>query len=201
MQPDKEQTTTTAEEKGAKFLQWIADNEKEMRHALKKNCTFDPEIFDDVFSEAIINVYNTIVKNNQEIANIKNYFFLACKWQYQMRQNQHRKHIESAVRDNWHKLTFIYTDIDEDAKERDIADALTKIKETLTDEFGEVNTEMFFYYWQGRVRNDMNYKMIAQKYNLTNNAVKRITNQMRDFVIEEMPYLREILQNDYADNQ
>lgn len=65
---------STAEEKGAAFLQWVADNEKEMRKALKKNCTYDPDIFDDVFSETIVNVYNTITKNNREIDNIKNYF-------------------------------------------------------------------------------------------------------------------------------
>lgn len=190
-------TITTAEEKGAKFLQWIADNQKELVKAVKKNITYDPDIFDDVFNESILNVYNTIVKNNQEIANIKNYFFLACKWQYQMRQNQHRKHTEAMMREGWQHLSIIDETPDEEAKDADITEAIDQMKECLLEQFGEDNTEMFFVYWEGKCRNDMNYQTIAEQYSLTLTAAKRIISEMKQYVVNEMPYIKTILTNAY----
>lgn len=192
---------TTAEQKGANFLEWVANNQNELKKAVKKNITYDPDIFDDVWSEAIINVYNTIVKNNQEIANIKNYFFLACKWQYQMRQNQSRKRKENAVRDNWQHLTIIDDGEDEDARENDIIDALRQIREALNEQYGETSAEMFLFYWEGKSRNDMNYQTVADKYGLTLTAVKRMTQEMKNYVITELPYIKEIFRTDYAHNQ
>lgn len=200
MQPNKEQSTTTAEEKGAKFLQWVADNEKEMRKALKKNCTFDPYIFDDVFSEAIINVYNTITKNNQEIANIKNYFFLALKWQYQMRQNQHRRREKETVRDYWDNHTIADEPEDEIAKDADVNNALAAMKEVLTEQFGERWTEIFFVYWDGRSKNATSYHALADKFGITGSIepLKQQLQKMRAYITEEMKYIREIFNTDYA---
>lgn len=202
MQTNKEQAHTTPEEKGAKFLQWIADNEKEMRKALRKNCTYDDEIFDDVFSEAIINVHSTIVKNDREVDNIKNYFFLALKWQYQMRQNQHRKRGKEAVRDYWQNHTITDTAEDEEAKDADINNALQMMREVLTEQYGERWTEIFFVYWDGRSKNNTSYQAIADKFGITGSIepLKSQLQKMRAYVVEEMNYIRGIFVTDYADN-
>ena len=203
MQTNKEQTQTTPEEKGAKFLQWVADNEREMRHALKKNCTYDPDIFDDVYSEVIINVYNTIVKNNREIDNIKNYFFLALKWHYQMRQNQHRRRGKETVRDYWDNHTIIDQTESEIAKYADVNNALAAMREVLTEQYGERWTEIFFTYWDGRSKNATSYQALADKFGITGSIepLKQQLQKMRAYITEEMKYIREIFNTDYANNQ
>lgn len=202
MQTNKEQATTTPEEKGAKFLQWVADNEKEMRKALRKNCTYDPDIFDDVYSEVIINVYNTIVKNNREIDNIKNYFFLALKWHYQMRQNQHRRKGKETVRDYWDNHTSIDQTEDEIAKDADVNNALVAMREVLTEQYGERWTEIFFTYWDGRSKNATSYQALADKFGITGSIepLKQQLQKMRAYVVEEMKYIREIFNTDYAND-
>lgn len=199
-QTNKEQQTT-AEEKGAAFLQWIADNQKELKKAVKKNCTFDAEIFDDVFAEAIINVYNTITKNNSEIANIKNYFFLACKWQYQMRQNQHRKHTEETIRDVLPNLNIIDEIEDETAKENDYNEAITTMREVLTEQFGGEMADVFFVYWQGKMSGEIaNIGELCDRLNLDPRKAKNALQQMRRYIVEEMPYIKNLFTRDYADN-
>lgn len=193
-----ENRPTTAQEKGAAFLEWISDNERELKKAVRKNITFDPELFDDVFAEAIINVYNTITANNSEIKNLKNYFFLAFKWQYQMRQNQWRKRRDASVRGIVHNLD-VYDEVeDEQAKDTDITEAIKAMREVLTEQFGKRNTEIFFTYWTDKVKASTSYDKIGASYGLTADEVGRILVAMRKYVTEEMKYIKEIFTTDYA---
>lgn len=187
---------STAEEKGAAFLQWVAQNEKEMRKALKKNCTYDPDIFDDVFSETIVTVYNTIVKNNREIDNIKNYFFLALKWKYQTRQNQKRKRqAEEFIPENWEMFGGV-DDWEQTAeieqRQINICDALSVLREALIEEYGEEMTELFFQYWQMKTEGGASYTKLTSNHPEPCKA-QRILCQMKRFVVEELSYLTNAL--------
>lgn len=198
---DKESSALTAEEKGAKFLQWVADNQNEMKRALRKNCTYDPDIFDDVFSETILNVHSTIVKNNRDIDNLKNYFFLAVKWQYQMRQNQSRKQRDNAVRDYWQNHTVMNESVNEEARDEDLTTAYNIIWDVLAEEYGEWWTKVFFTYWQSRSKYEGSYQTLADKFNCDNTEnFKSKLQQMRTFVVNELGFVRDIYNKDYADD-
>lgn len=187
---------STAVEKGAAFLEWVTDNEREMRKALKKNCTYDPDIFDDVFSETIVNVYNTITKNNREIDNIKNYFFLALKWKYQTRQNQKRKkQTEEFAPDNWEQFGGL-DDTEQTAeieqRQINISDALQVLKDALIEEYGEEMTQLFFTYWQKKTEGGASYTKLTSNHPEPCKA-QRILCQMKRYVTEELSYLTKAL--------
>ena len=187
---------STAEEKGAKFLEWVAEHQGEMKKALRKNCTYDPDIFDDVFGETILSVHSTIVKNNREIDNVKNYFFLALKWKYQTRQNQKRKHQSATFSpDDWESLGGLDDGEEREAVEQrevSICDALTIMRECLVEEFGEEMTELFFSYWTQKTVGGASYQKVLQHHPEPNRA-QRILFEMKRYVSEELSYLTKAL--------
>ncbi|MDE5790312.1 MAG: hypothetical protein K2H96_03675 [Muribaculaceae bacterium] len=187
---------STAEEKGAMFLNWVAEHQGEMRKALKKNCTYDPDIFDDVFGETVLSVHSTIVKNNREIDNIKNYFFLALKWKYQTRQNQKRKQQSATFTpDDWESLGGLDDGEEREAieqREVSICDALTIMRECLVEEFGEEMTELFFSYWTQKTVGGASYQRVLEHHPEPNRA-QRILFEMKRYVSEELSYLTKAL--------
>lgn len=80
----------TNEEHGMDFLEYVAANEKQLKKNLRKNITYNEEIFDDVFQTTIIKVYNHIIKGNR-IDDFEKYFFIASKWEYIAQDNKRKK--------------------------------------------------------------------------------------------------------------
>lgn len=76
--------------RGREFLRFVAAHQRELRRALRKNVTYDPEIFDDVFSAAIIKVHDAIA-SGREVRDYRQYFFITAKWEYINRDNINRR--------------------------------------------------------------------------------------------------------------
>ena len=81
------------EEHGQEFLQFVADNEARLKKNLRKNITYNPEIFDDVFQDTIIKVYDRIMKGTV-IKDFEQYFFIASKFQYINEDNKVKKRLK-----------------------------------------------------------------------------------------------------------
>lgn len=75
------------------FFWWIQKRGAKMRRAIKKNVTYDPEIFEDVFSGTILKVAEKILAG-KEVADFEQYFFLSAKNNYIQEQNRQRRQIE-----------------------------------------------------------------------------------------------------------
>ena len=71
----------TNEEHGREFLKYVGDNIERLKHNLRKNITYDEDIFDDVIQDSIIKVYNAIM-NGTRIDDFEQYFFIASKFEY-----------------------------------------------------------------------------------------------------------------------
>lgn len=80
----------TNEEHGREFLEYVAKNEAKLKKNLRKNITYNPELFDDVFQDTIIKVHNAIMKG-QRIDDFEKYFFIASKFQYINEDNKDKK--------------------------------------------------------------------------------------------------------------
>lgn len=80
----------SSEEHGMDFLEFVAKNEKRLKKNLRKNITYNEEIFDDVFQTTIVKVYNYIMKGNV-IEDFEKYFFIASKWEYIAEDNKRKK--------------------------------------------------------------------------------------------------------------
>lgn len=75
---------------GQKFLRWYGENQDEMRKAIRKNITYDEDLFDDVISDTVIRVYKSI-EGGTEVESYKNFFFMCAKFNYINEQNRHRR--------------------------------------------------------------------------------------------------------------
>ncbi len=164
------------------FLQYVANNTDELKAAVKKNITNDKELFDDCFSETIIKVYNSIAKNGTKIDDIKQYFFLACKFTFIYRQNKKRKEEAKAVRD-----FFDYNDFEDDvedseAKFKAITEALSIIKEDIKDKYGEFNSEVFFDYYHLKANQHISYKKLAAAKGISTRRVAEIINAIKKYI-------------------
>ena len=75
-------TINAAQKKGKEFLDFVVKNEKRLKKNLMKNITYDENIFDDVFHDTILKVYETIVTKGDEcnIKDYEQYFFIASKF-------------------------------------------------------------------------------------------------------------------------
>ena len=76
--------------RGREFLDFVATNEAELKRAVRKNITYDPELFDDAFHTAIVKVYNAI-EGGRKVSDIKQYIFISAKWEYINRANRNRR--------------------------------------------------------------------------------------------------------------
>lgn len=81
------------------FFNYVIENEKVLQKALKKNITYDPDIFDDVTCNTIVRIAEYIVKNGVKINNFKFFFFIAAKREYIAEQNKKRGLTNSSNRD------------------------------------------------------------------------------------------------------
>lgn len=107
------------EEHAREFFDFVEKNEKRLKRNLRKNITYDENIFDDVFQDAVIKVYEKIM-DGTHIDNFENYFFIASKFLYINTQNKERKKQEKDDRNLlWnisHGLENNRGDISDDAK-------------------------------------------------------------------------------------
>lgn len=81
------------------FFKYIIENEKELQKALKKNITYDPDIFDDVTCNTIVRIAEYIMKNEIRIDNFKYFFFICAKREYIAEQNKKRGITNNSNRD------------------------------------------------------------------------------------------------------
>lgn len=81
------------EEHGKEFLEYVARNEARLKKNLRKNITYNENIFDDVFQSTIIKVYDRIMKGTV-IKDFEQYFFIASKFEYINEDNKIKKRLK-----------------------------------------------------------------------------------------------------------
>lgn len=73
------------------FFQYVIEHEKELKYALRKNITYDADIFDDVTADTIIRIAEYIINKQVFIKDFKGLFFISAKRQYIAEQNKKRE--------------------------------------------------------------------------------------------------------------
>lgn len=183
------------EDKAKDFLNFIAQNEKEMRFILAKNVTYDKDIFDDVFNDTIIKVYNSILKNSTDVSDYKNYFFTSLKWTYVLADNRNKKYKNSSVRDYFDNNDIIVEEETEEERFEKIVDTIEVIKNEIKEKYGEWYTTVFFEYYTCKATEGCSYQKLAAKLGITVKQIQMIIKEIKKFVAEDetINKLREIL--------
>lgn len=170
----------TNEEHGREFLEFVAKNEARLKKNLQKNVTYNPDIFDDVFQESIVKVYNAI-ENGARIKDFEQYFFIASKFCYINTDNKVKARQKTDDRD-------AYVSIDEDERfaeydnawqikeERNerINELMKYLSQRLNEVFSPRECDIFLIYYRLKSeKTGVSYKKLSK---IMDCDVKEITN-------------------------
>lgn len=179
------------------FFKYIIENEKELQRALKKNITYDPDIFDDVTCNTVCRIAEYIVNKGMKIDNFKFFFFIAAKREYIAEQNKKRGIINNSNRDFFDNifnglekrekkedLDIYYSMLnnDEDIMREEVkADKVHKLFEYLEKKLNEAfppdECDIFLIYFRLKSeKKGISYKKMAM---LTDKDLKYITNVIK----------------------
>lgn len=189
------------EEKAKDFLNYVAKNEKELKYILAKNVTYDKDIFDDVFNDTIIKVYNSILKNGTDVSDYKNYFYISLKWQYVLQQNRRTKYKNSSVRDYFDNNDIaVEEETDEEERFDKIVETIEVIRNEIKDKYGEWYTTVFFEYYTCKANEGCSYNKLAAKLGISAKQIQMIIREIKQFVAEDetINKLKEILHTEDA---
>lgn len=161
---------------GQKFLEWYVANEKEMRKALRKNITYDADLFDDVIGETIIKVYNSIERGT-EVVSYKDFFFICAKFNYinAQKKQRNRKNREDREFIGWGDI------IDEpntkEQKVKMIRELYKYIADYIEDYFPSNETDLFIVYH--KLKSDGSPISYEKMSNITGHSVGYITKTLK----------------------
>lgn len=182
----------TNEEHGQEFLEFVAKNEARLKKNLQKNVTYNPDIFDDVFQESIIKVYNAI-ENGARIKDFEQYFFIASKFCYINVDNKVKDRQKKDDRD-------AYVSIDEDERfaeydkswevkeERNerINELMKYLSQRLNEVFSPRECDIFLIYY--RLKSEkagVSYKKLAKILEIDVKEVTNIIQRVKKWVKED----------------
>lgn len=86
------------------FMLFVWNNLDSLNYALRKNITYDPDIFDDVTADTLCRIGEYIVNKKAFIKDFKGMFFLSAKRQYVAEQNKKRARDSKSDREYFSKL-------------------------------------------------------------------------------------------------
>lgn len=168
--------------KAKEFLDYVVENEKELKYILAKNITFDKDIFDDVFSETILKVYNSILKNGTDVSDFKNYFFTSLKWTYVYRDNKNKKHKNQSVRYWFENNDIIEEDTNEEERFENTTNTLQSLKDKVTEKFGEWYCTVYFTYYNLKVTEGCSYGKLSVKLGIPTKQISTIIRTVREYI-------------------
>ena len=86
------------------FMMYVYNNLDALNYALRKNITYDADIFDDVTADTLCRIAEYIMRNHVYIKDFKGMFFLSAKRQYIAEQNKKRDRDSKSDREYFSKL-------------------------------------------------------------------------------------------------
>lgn len=192
------------------YLEYVAKNEALLKKAVQKNITYDERLFDDVFQDTILKVYDYIVTKKKKIKNFKDFHFICNKNAYIQADTKARKEDKLLARaffDNLEKPDFRmenYDDIkcysdysneeqklfsedsnveEEEQKIANIDKLLDFTKEELESVFPDFEVSIFFIYYKLKANKEkISYKKMADITGLTLKDVVNIISKMKKYI-------------------
>lgn len=86
------------------FMLYVWNNLDTLNYALRKNITYDPDLYDDVTADTLCRIGEYIVTKKVFIKDFKGMFFLSAKRQYVAEQNKKRQMESKSDREYFSKL-------------------------------------------------------------------------------------------------
>jgi hypothetical protein len=141
------------------FMLYVWNNLDSLNYALRKNITYDPEIYDDVTADTLCRIAEYILNKKVFIKDFKGMFFLSAKRQYVAVQNKKREMEGKSDREYFSKLDEAlgryYDYIEDGDAEYTInepnLDLFLDDNNIMTDELKAERTHELFKYLEGKL--------------------------------------------------
>jgi DNA-directed RNA polymerase specialized sigma24 family protein len=190
------------------FLEYVAKNEKRLKKNLKKNITYNDYIFDDVYQDTILKVYDSIM-NGTIVDDFEKYFFIASKFSYFNADNKNKRSLKQNDNDLLWRISHGYEnnkgDISEDAK-RLICEIAVEDNEWQDNEERNDNINKLFKFISKRL-NEMftpaecdiyliYFRLKSEKAGVSYQKMAKITNRSFSEVSQIIQRLKKFVKND-----
>lgn len=165
------------------FYLYITRNEKRLKQEVRKNITYEQELFDEAYSDTIVKVANAILSNHKVIEDFRYYFFISFKQNYIQLQNKKRKAERTNVYGYDGYEPMAPDDAETEQRYERIRTLFKWMAEYLEQYFppGEVDIYIVYYFLKVG-KNRVSYKKMADIYGVEVKYITGVIQNIKRFV-------------------
>ena len=165
------------------FYQYIIRNEKQLKQEVRKNITYEEELFDEAYSDTIVKVANAILVNHKVIEDFRYYFFISFKQNFIQLQNKRRKIDKLKTYGYKDCEGLIIEDYDNEERYDRIKILFKWLSDYLEEYFPPNEVDIYIVYYFLKVgKNRVSYKKMADIYDVELKYITNVIQNIKRFV-------------------
>lgn len=165
------------------FYQYIIRNEKQLKQEVRKNITYEEELFDEAYSDTIVKVANAILVNHKIIEDFRYYFFISFKQNFIQLQNKKRKIDKLKTYGFKDCEGLIIEDFDNEERYERIRILFKWLADYLEQHFPPNEVDIYIVYYFLKVgKNRVSYKKMADIYDVELKYITNVIQNIKRFV-------------------
>ena len=165
------------------FYQYIIRNEKQLKQEVRKNITYEEELFDEAYSDTIVKVANAILVNHKIIEDFRYYFFISFKQNFIQLQNKKRKIDKMKTYGYKDCEGLIIEDFDNEERYERIRILFKWLADYLEQHFPPNEVDIYIVYYFLKVgKNRVSYQKMADIYDVELKYITNVIQNIKRFV-------------------
>lgn len=165
------------------FYQYIIRNEKQLKQEVRKNITYEEELFDEAYSDTIVKVANAILVNHKIIEDFRYYFFISFKQNFIQLQNKKRKIDKLKTYGYKDCEGLIIEDYNNEERYERIRILFKWLSDYLEEHFPPNEVDIYIVYYFLKVgKNRVSYKKMADIYDVELKYITNVIQNIKRFV-------------------
>lgn len=165
------------------FYQYIIRNEKQLKQEVRKNITYEEELFDEAYSDTIVKVANAILVNHKIIEDFRYYFFISFKQNFIQLQNKKRKIDKLKTYGFKDCEGLIIEDFDNEERYERIRILFKWLADYLEQHFPPNEVDIYIVYYFLKVgKNRVSYQKMADIYDVELKYITNVIQNIKRFV-------------------
>lgn len=165
------------------FYQYIIRNEKQLKQEVRKNITYEEELFDEAYSDTIVKVANAILVNHKVIEDFRYYFFISFKQNFIQLQNKKRKIDKLKTYGFKDCEGLIIEDFDNEERYERIRILFKWLADYLEQHFPPNEVDIYIVYYFLKVgKNRVSYQKMADIYDVELKYITNVIQNIKRFV-------------------
>ena len=165
------------------FYQYIIRNEKQLKQEVRKNITYEEELFDEAYSDTIVKVANAILVNHKVIEDFRYYFFISFKQNFIQLQNKKRKIDKMKTYGFKDCEGLIIEDFNNEERYERIRILFKWLADYLEQHFPPNEVDIYIVYYFLKVgKNRVSYQKMADIYDVELKYITNVIQNIKRFV-------------------